>query len=136
MLENKQNVLLYVMKVSPELKVLMIDDNVEITNMMSKFLRLNGHDCMVSNDGRNGLVLIENQKFDVVLLDIAMPEFTGYDVVEQLNKNGKLKENKIILFTASSVSNDKINEMINKGVHSCLRKPIGLDELLKTVEGK
>ena len=114
----------------------MIDDNVEITNMMSKFLRLNGHDCMVSNDGRNGLVLIENQKFDVVLLDIAMPEFTGYDVVEQLNKNGKLKENKIILFTASSVSNDKINEMINKGVYSCLRKPIGLDELLKTIEGK
>ena len=114
----------------------MIDDNVEITNMMSKFLRLNGHDCTVSNDGRNGLVLIENQKFDVVLLDIAMPEFTGYDVVEQLNKNGKLKENKIILFTASSVSNDKINEMINKGVYSCLRKPIGLDELLKTVESK
>lgn len=114
----------------------MIDDNVEITNMMSKFLRLNGHDCTVSNDGRNGLVLIENQKFDVVLLDIAMPEFTGYDVVEQLSNNGKLKENKIILFTASSVSNDKINEMINKGVHSCLRKPIGLDELLKTVEGK
>lgn len=119
-----------------ELKILMIDDNVEITNMMSKFLKLSGHDCTVSNDARNGLALIENQKFDTILLDVAMPEFSGYDVVEHLSKNDKLKENKIILFTASSVSNDKIDEMIKKGVHSCLRKPIGLDELLKSVEGR
>ena len=115
------------------MKILLIDDNQEITNMLSKFLKLKKFDVTVSNDGRNGLNLIQQQKFDIVLLDLAMPEFTGHDVIHALADNGKIKEQKIILFTASSASNEEIEDLIKKGAHSCIKKPVGLDELLKTI---
>jgi DNA-binding response OmpR family regulator len=60
-------------------KILLIDDNESITEMMAKYVAGKGHDCTVANDGRNGLTLIEQEKFDIILLDLAMPEFTGVD---------------------------------------------------------
>ena len=96
------------------MKILLIDDNQEITNPLSQFLAAKGHNCIVSNDGRNGLAMVQQQKFDVVLLDLAMPELTGFDIIDVLEKNGKLKENKIIVFTALAVKNEKIEELLQK----------------------
>src|SRR5579863_3555593 len=117
------------------MRILLIDDNESITEMMSKYLTGKGYDCTVSNDGQNGLTLIEQRKFDVVLLDLAMPDFTGIEVVEHLYANGKINEQKIILFTASSVTDEEIERLIKKGAHSCLKKPVKLDVLLKTIGG-
>lgn len=117
------------------MKILLVDDNQSITTMMSKYLTIKGHDCTVANDGRNGLTLIEKEKFDVVLLDIAMPDFTGFDVIDSLAAKGKLKDQKIIFFTATSVKGEQIDEYLKKGVHSVLRKPIQLETLLKVING-
>ncbi|SMH70760.1 response regulator [Candidatus Nitrosotalea okcheonensis] len=115
------------------MKILLIDDNESITEMMSKYLRGKGHECIVTNDGRNGLTLIEQEKFDVILLDLAMPEFTGVDVIDHLYKNGEIGKHKIILFTASSITDEEIQKLIKKGAHSCLKKPVKLEVLLKTM---
>ena len=115
------------------MNILLIDDNESITEMMSKYLTGKGHKCTVVNDGRNGLTLIEQKKFDVVLLDLAMPEFTGIDVIDHLYKSGKINEQKIILFTASSVTDEEIQKLIKKGAQSCLKKPVKLEVLLKTI---
>ncbi|MEO9276326.1 MAG: response regulator [Nitrososphaera sp.] len=118
-----------------KIKTLLIDDNQDITTMLSKYLTLKGHECIVSNDGRNGLTLIENEPFDVILLDLAMPGFTGVDIIENLNKSGKIKDKKIVVFTASSVKDDVIQDLIKKGAHSCIRKPVKLDVLMKAIGG-
>jgi len=118
------------------MKVLVVDDNEDITSLITKYLKLNGFEVNFSNDGRNALSMIENQKLDVVLLDLAMPEYSGIDIVDELVKHGKIKDQKIIVFTASSVSKTETEELLQKGVHSCLKKPIDPDELvsyLKTV---
>jgi two-component system, OmpR family, response regulator len=117
------------------MKILLVDDNDSITNMLSKYLRVKGHECTVSNDGRNGLTLIEQEKFDAVLLDLAMPDFTGVEVIEHLQKSGKMNNNKIILFTASSITDEQIEVLMKKGVHSCLKKPVRLEVLLKAIGG-
>lgn len=117
------------------LHILLIDDNKEITTMLAKYLKSSSHEVSVSNDGRNGLNMIINNKFDVVLLDLAMPEFSGTDIIESLAKENKIKNQKIILFTASSKPEDEISELIKKGAHSCLKKPIDPDELLNYLEG-
>jgi two-component system, OmpR family, response regulator len=101
--------------------------------MLSKYLRVKGIECIVSNDGRNGLTLIEQERFDAVLLDLAMPDFTGVEVIEHLNKSGQTKSNKIILFTASSITDEQIQDLIKKGAHSCLKKPVRLEVLLKAI---
>lgn len=116
------------------MKILLIDDNQEITNPLSKFLSSRGHDCTVLNDGRNGLTFIEENKFDVVILDLAMPKFSGYDVIDALEKSGKLKEQKIIVFSALSLVNDEVRELKKRGVYACIKKPIQLPPLLKMIE--
>jgi len=117
-----------------KMKVLLIDDNVNITKMMSKYLQYKNHECIVTNDGRKGLELILEEKFDAVLLDLSMPEFSGFDVISYLEKNGKIKDQKIILFTASNIPQETINELLQKGAHSCLGKPVKMDVLLSTIE--
>lgn len=116
------------------MKILLIDDNKSLTKALSKFLSAKGYEHTVSNDGREGLKLIQEQKFDKILLDLSMPEFSGYDVLDSLEKSERIKELKIVVFTAESLSETEIKELKRKGVVSFLKKPVKLDELLKELE--
>ena len=113
------------------MRVLIIDDNSEITDMLSRFLKLENIDVAVSNDGRNGLALIRSSNFDRVILDLAMPEFSGMDVLETIQNEKIIGIDKVVLFTASSVSQDEINSMLALGVKACLKKPAKMNELLQ-----
>lgn len=117
------------------MKILIIDDNRKITEMFESYFKLKGHDVTVSNDGRNGLSLIESCHFDVVVLDIAMPDFSGFDVVNALQKDGKIDDEKIIILTASPLSTSESDMLIEKGVHSILKKPVNMQVLLQTLTG-
>ena len=116
-----------------EMRCLIVDDNISITQMLSQFLKLKGHECTVSNDGRNGLQLIKQNHHDVVILDLAMPEFSGFDIIDGITQNGKINDQTIIVLTASSISKEQEEQLIAKGVKSCLRKPVSPDVLLKTL---
>jgi DNA-binding response OmpR family regulator len=116
------------------MKIMIIDDNKDITEMVSKYLKISKHECHTANDGRNGLNMIENQRYDAVLLDLAMPEFSGLDIIHALAEKNKIHDQKIIVFTASSKSNNDLNSLIQMGVHSCLSKPIDPDELVSYLE--
>ena len=54
------------------------------------------------NNGREGLERIRNDKFDLVLLDLAIPDFSGWDVIKSLHQDGFIKSKNIVIFTASS----------------------------------
>jgi len=111
-----------------------VDDNESITQMLKKYFTLLGHACTVSNSGRNALTLIEDQKFDVILLDLAMPEFSGRDIVSHLVKSGKIKNTNIVVLTASSPSMDYEDELKEMGVHSILKKPIDPDSIMNHIQ--
>lgn len=115
------------------MKILVVDDNESISKMLQKFFKVKGYDCTVSTDGRNALDLMLHQKFDAVMLDLAMPEFSGYDIIDGLEKQDKIKEQNIIVLTASPISTDMINSLLERGVKSCLRKPVTPEVLLKTI---
>lgn len=116
------------------MKILTVDDNQDITDMLSKYLNMSGHDCTTANDGRNALSMIESGNYDVVLLDLSMPDFSGIDIIDSLAEKNKISEQKIVVFTASSVSRSEIDKLVKKGAHSCLKKPIDPDELVQYVE--
>lgn len=113
------------------MNILLIDDNEEITKMLSKYLNLIGHDCTVSNDGRNGLSMIESEEYDVVLLDLAMPDFSGIDIIRSLVDKKVISRHKIVVFTASHIPNSKTEEFIKKWTYGIIIKPIDPDELEK-----
>ena len=116
------------------MKILGIDDNEEINKLLSTVISSDGHEFIQVTDGRKGLELIREGGFDVVLLDIAMPNFSGKDVVNALVEDGKIKDTPIVLFTASSVADDEIQQMIKNGVHACIRKPAPIGEILSTLK--
>jgi len=116
------------------MKILGIDDNTDINELLDTVLNGSGHEFTYVNNGTEGLRLIREKKFDIVLLDVAMPEFSGFDVINSLLKERLLTKQKIILFTASSVLESEIEELIKKGIHSCIRKPVDVDILLEKLE--
>lgn len=116
------------------MKILLVDDNEDITTMFSKYFNMKGHNCSVFNDGHNALNAIKNNQFDVVLLDLAMPNFSGTDIVENLAKSNKMDKINIVALTASSISDDAEELLKSKGVHSVLKKPIDPDQLLDYIQ--
>ena len=114
--------------------VLLIDDNKDITEMISFFLDSQDISCRVANNGREGLLKIKNEKYDVILLDLTMPEFSGWDIFNNLLRENLLFKNNIILFTASFVSDDDIQKMIDKGAKGIIKKPISIDKIIETIE--
>ena len=116
------------------MKVLLIDDNQDITCLLSKFLEAKGFENLVTNDPRDGLERIKEGKYDVVLLDISMPGFSGFDIIQTLEREQILKNQKIIIFSALTFANLQVAELLKKdGIQGCLKKPIQLNELLTAI---
>ena len=116
------------------LKILGIDDNIIIDKLLQDVMTQAGHYFKFVNNGRDGLKLIREQKWDAVLLDIAMPKFSGKDVVNELVKDGNIKKQPVILFTALSLDPEEVDKMIQQGVYSLIKKPIDMKNLLEVLE--
>ena len=117
------------------MNILGIDDNEDILKLLDTVLTSKGHNFTQATNGKDGVKLIEEQNFDAILLDLAMPEFSGIDVIESLKKSNKIKDQKIILFTASSATDKEIDALLQyDGIRSCIRKPVDIDVLINKVE--
>jgi len=116
------------------MKILLIDDNEEITDLFQTTFVAKGYPCEVSNDGKEGLELIKKKKHDIVLLDLAIPRFSGIDILNELHQAGPIEDYNIIVFTASVISENELDDFIKMGVLGCIRKPVRLDELLDTIQ--
>lgn len=107
--------------------------------MLCELLTTSGHEITEINDGHQGYAEIIQNRYDVVILDVSMPEFSGFDVLDKLDNDGKLSENSIVLFTAIPISDDEIKKWTNKGLVDCLKKPIRIEviiNLMKEIELK
>ena len=115
------------------LNILIIDDNEQITQLISSFLDMSNHNCTVVNDGIEGLEQIKTNQFDSILLDLSMPEFDGYDILNTLEKDDPTQMHKIVILTASSISPYVIQKFRDLGVSACLQKPVDIDQLLTSI---
>ena len=115
------------------MKILGIDDNEDLLEVCETVLISDGHEFTGISNGREGLQAMKDKKFDAVLLDLAMPEFSGMDVFDALVKEGIMNKQKVVIFTASSPTKEEIDLFLEKGAHSILRKPVDPDHLSKFV---
>ena len=83
--------------------------------------------------GQEGLEIIRNNKFDLILLDVAMPEFSGWDIIKSLKEEGVIQSKNIVIFTASS-DQKLFNDMKNAGIKDVFKKPFSVDELTALIE--
>jgi len=115
------------------MRFLIVDDQKVITRPLQELISEEGHECVVANDGQKGLNLIKEENWDAVLLDLAMPGFSGFKVIEKLEEENLIKQNKIILFTASSITDGEMDALLDKGMHSCIRKPVNVEKILQVL---
>jgi DNA-binding response OmpR family regulator len=71
-----------------ELRLLLIDDHEEITEVVSFYCESKNIECDVINEGKKALDSIQDEKYDLILLDLAMPEFSGLDLINSLKEEG------------------------------------------------
>ncbi len=116
------------------MKILIVDDDVELTKALGSTITSVGHDVQCVNDPKVGLKLIREQKHDMVLLDLSMPEFSGIDIIENLAEDGKIKQKNIVIITGSAANDGELQKLMDFGVHSVLRKPVDIDAILDKID--
>ena len=85
------------------MRILVIDDNKEITEVIGYYCNsAKDVDCQVINEGKEGLESIRNAEFDLIMLDLAMPDFSGVDIIKTLKQDRLIESKNIVIFTSSS----------------------------------
>lgn len=108
------------------LKVLVIDDDPAMTEILEFHLTPEGMDVKVVNDGQNGIDLIEKIQPDIILLDLLMPELDGWEVCRAI-KSG----HQIPILILSAVDNpSRIADALNAGADDYLIKPVSAESLI------
>ena len=117
-------------------KILVVDDNQDITEMVQAMLESSPYSCVTANTGQQCLDLVKNQKFDLILLDMAMPEMSGVDVLTKLKENNLAQGSKIVLITASPMYTEMDLKKIRGeyGAIERVKKPFTDTELLAVIE--
>lgn len=109
-------------------KILVVDDDLAINELIKVNLELAGHKVIQAFDGTTGFALCKQELPSVVVLDVMMPEVDGFTVAQRIRKNDSTKDIPIIMLTALSQLNDKVNGF-NIGVDDYLVKPFEMEEL-------
>ncbi len=117
-----------------KMKILGIDDNEDLLSLCEIALSSEGHEYTGINNGREGLQAIKDKKFDLLLLDLSMPDFSGMDVIDALVKEGIMNKQKVAILTATTPTKEEIDLFLEKGAHSILKKPLDVDVLTETIK--
>ena len=113
-------------------KILLVDDEVVFTNNMSKLLTNRGYRVTAANSGDGAINSLEEERFDVVVLDLKMPGMDGISTLKEIKKLGLFTET-LILTGHGSI--DTAMEAIRLGAYDYLTKPCEIDELVAKIEG-
>ncbi len=120
--------------VRSEMKILGIDDNQDLLDLCELALTSDGHEYVGVTTGQEGIKILKDEQYDMVLLDLSMPDFSGVDVVDALVEAGIMTKQKVVIFTASSATEKEYGPLLEKGAHSIIKKPLDVDDLLETVK--
>ncbi len=120
-------------------KILVVDDEKEIRDLIKERLTQGGYTVMTAASGYEALIICKTSPPDLVLLDIAMPEMDGYATCENLRKDAKTKDIPVLFLTGKDLEAEGINERCQalgaKGHVSKLSTLKGLTDKIKEVLG-
>jgi two-component system response regulator CpxR len=112
------------------LSLLLVDDDVELCGMMKEFFIGAGHCLDTAHNGREGLASALHGSYDLLILDVMLPEIDGFAVLQQLRRNKGLP---VIMLTARVHRDDRILGL-NMGADDYLPKPFDPDELMARIQ--
>ncbi len=111
------------------MKILIIEDEAEIVRFLSLELRHEGYSVDSCADGRSGLQKALSGEFDLVLLDVMLPELNGVEVLRRLRRESAVP---VIMVTARDAVMEKVNGL-DTGANDYITKPFHIEELLARI---
>lgn len=113
--------------------VMVVDDSVTVRKVTSRLLERQGMDVLVAKDGIEAVAMLQEQRPDIMLLDIEMPRMDGFEVARQIRHDDRLSKLPIVMI--SSRTGEKHKEHASElGVNKFLGKPFQENELLATID--
>jgi len=110
--------------------ILIVDDDVSLCNSLKGFLSHRDYEITAVHGGEEAIDLLKKNNFDLILLDMMMPDVSGPEVIDYLDSE-QLKT--IVIVMTGYPSTDSVVESLRKGVYDYLRKPFDLQELETTI---
>ena len=114
-------------------KVLVIDDEQGIRRLVRAGLTARGYEVIEAASGQEGLLLIEEHRPDLILLDIGLPLMSGWAVLEEIQKRQDSKEVAVVIIT-SSPDQDIAGQASGLGFTALLEKPFRMAQLYESVQ--
>ena len=111
--------------------VLIAEDDLSIRKLLTMVVQKAGHAVEAAADGASALALLRQRDYDVVLLDLMMPEMDGFRVVDALRTTAPHMLRRCIVVTATG---PREHEVLRSQVFSVIQKPFDVDELRRTIE--
>jgi DNA-binding NtrC family response regulator len=116
----------------PPKRILVVDDDASIRRLVATVLKRENYDVDTADSGRHALAQIELTEYDVVVLDLMMPEISGKDVLKRLEvRNPQIK----CVIIMSAASRFEIAKATTPNVFTALPKPFEIKELITAVAG-
>jgi two-component system sensor histidine kinase/response regulator len=121
---------------TPSLRVLLAEDNAVNRKVVTRLLEKRGHQVLVTTNGKEALAAMEKDMFDLVLMDVQMPEMDGFEATRmiRLSEQGTAFHQRIIALTAHAMSGDRAR-CLEAGMDGYLTKPLGVLALDQVLEG-
>lgn len=113
--------------------VLIIEDEEDAAELFAEMMRVSGFRVAKTSSSTPALALMTQEKPDVVLLDIMMPEISGLDILRQMRRDPALMNIPVIVVSAKSMPTD-IKHSMQAGASMYLTKPVGFLELREAVD--
>lgn len=112
-------------------RILLVEDELSIQKVIQMNLELEDYEVVVADRGKQALDLAKNQYFDLIILDVMLPEINGFEICEQVRLNNK--DIGIIIVSAKDTAEDRV-QGLKMGADDYLVKPFNLEELLLRIE--
>ncbi|BFN37702.1 PleD family two-component system response regulator [Fidelibacter multiformis] len=117
------------------MKILVVDDEENIRKLVNYNLILDGYDVIMAVDGKEGLEKAIQEKPDLILLDIMMPEMDGLEVCSRLKKNPETRDIPIFMLSAKGQMQD-LEDAFDVGADNYITKPFDVDKLSEIIQFK
>ena len=115
-------------KLKSDIKVLVVEDNKTNQKVIATMLKSLGYSFDLADDGTSGYELVKNNRYDIILMDLIMPELDGYQAAQKIHEIDK--KVLIVAFSADNVPESKRKAEL-MGIKEFLSKPVRMDELKK-----
>jgi len=114
-------------------KILYVEDDEDTRNLVRMILRSKGYKVVTAYNGREGLKKLEEDGIDLVILDIMLPDMSGWDIFQKIKKDPGNRDVKVAFLSVIPVSEERLDTLKKSGIEDYITKPFDNDDLVRRV---